>query len=304
MAFDGIPRGDAIDLFCGGGGTTLGAEWAGLRVVAALNHWQPAYDTHRAAHPNVLHFREDANLVNPIVFPGHSYLLASPSCTGHTRARGKERPHHEAARSTAFCVIRLAEYHKPAVVIVENVPEFLKWDCYKGWRLMLRGLGYKVHENIMQAHHCGVPSSRTRVIITAVRGRHALKLRPGRHDPIPARTIVDLEKGTWGKIADLCTNTRRRIAAGRRQHGEVFIASYYSGEKGGHSLDAVLGAITTKDRHMIVRGDEGRMLSIEETMRAMSFPVDYPLQGTKVERMKLLGNANPPKFAKFVLEQV
>lgn len=38
----------ATDLFCGAGGSSLGAEAVGMRLVMAANHWQTAIDVHQA----------------------------------------------------------------------------------------------------------------------------------------------------------------------------------------------------------------------------------------------------------------
>ncbi|MFZ2547301.1 MAG: DNA cytosine methyltransferase [Candidatus Microthrix subdominans] len=40
------------DLFCGAGGSSLGAEYAGAQLVMAANHWQTAIDVHQVAFPD------------------------------------------------------------------------------------------------------------------------------------------------------------------------------------------------------------------------------------------------------------
>ena len=66
--------------------------------------------------------------------PHHELLLASPACQGHSLARGKGRPHHDAQGATAWAVVNCAEVHQPRVVLVENVPEFASlWRAYPAW---------------------------------------------------------------------------------------------------------------------------------------------------------------------------
>ncbi len=49
-----------IDLFCGAGGTTTGAELSGVcKVIAAVNHDPLAIASHAANHRDVLHLTED-----------------------------------------------------------------------------------------------------------------------------------------------------------------------------------------------------------------------------------------------------
>lgn len=44
------------DLFCGAGGSSLGAEASGkVRLVMAANHWQTAIDVHQAHFPDAAH---------------------------------------------------------------------------------------------------------------------------------------------------------------------------------------------------------------------------------------------------------
>ena len=41
-------------------------------------------------------------------------------------------------------MISCAEFHRPAVAIVENVPEFLSWVLYPAWSAAMRALGYSL----------------------------------------------------------------------------------------------------------------------------------------------------------------
>src|SRR5688500_10649044 len=124
---------DAADLFAGCGGFTEGAEEAGVTVKWAANHWRPAVDCHAANHPTVEHACQDLQQANFLDVPDIDLLLASPSCQGHSPARGKDKPHHDAARATAWAVVTCAEVKRPEAVICENVPEWAKWVLWPAW---------------------------------------------------------------------------------------------------------------------------------------------------------------------------
>ena len=124
---------NGIDLFAGLGGFSTGAKMAGCNVVWAANHWRAAVDMHTLNHPNTLHICQDLQQADWSQVPAHDLLMASPACQGHSRARGKDRAHHDAQRSTAWAVVSAAESHRPAVVLVENVPEFAQWTLYPAW---------------------------------------------------------------------------------------------------------------------------------------------------------------------------
>ena len=54
-----------VDYFAGAGGFTLGAVAAGCTVVAAVNHWRLAVDTHARNHPTTDHRCEDLTRFDP-----------------------------------------------------------------------------------------------------------------------------------------------------------------------------------------------------------------------------------------------
>ena len=128
----------AIDLFSGLGGWSTGAKIAECNVLWAANHWPAAVEWHSANHPETAHACQDLHQADWSSVPAHDLLLASPCCQGHSKARGKRHgnPKHDASRSTAWAVVSALEYHRPAMAIVENVPEFMAWALYPGpiWR--------------------------------------------------------------------------------------------------------------------------------------------------------------------------
>ena len=129
---------NAIDLFAGAGGFSTGAAMAGAHVLWAANHWPTAVEWHRRNHPDTAHACQDLQQCDFGAAPAHDLLLASPACQGHSRARGAERAHHDAQRATAWAVVTCAEVHRPAVVLLENVPEFARWVLFPAWCAAMR----------------------------------------------------------------------------------------------------------------------------------------------------------------------
>lgn len=293
-----------VDLFAGAGGTSTGATLAGARVLAAVNHWRTAVETHALNHPDTVHHCEDAAILDPTTLPAHDLLLASPSCVGHTRARGKEQPHHDSARATAWCVIRVAEACEPRAVVVENVVELLQWKLYPAWRSALSLLGYRVSEQVIDAADAGVPQHRRRLFVVASRTRRPITMPQPTERHVPARDVLDLDAGPWTDTATWCERTRARIANARAEHGDDVLIPYYGSETGGRSLDRPIGTLTTVDRYALVRGDRGRMLSVAEALRLSSFPAGYRLAGNRRDGVKLVGNCVPPLLARHVVRSV
>lgn len=293
-----------VDLFAGAGGTSTGATLAGARVLAAVNHWPVAVASHALNHPGAHHVCQDIATVDPSAMPAHDAMLASPSCVGHTKARGKEQSHHDEARATADDVLRFAEANRPRVVIVENVPEMMRWKRYRSWRMGWSDLGYRVSENIIDAADAGVAQNRVRLFVVASRTRKPIVIPQPSLPRITARDALDLDAGPWADVATWCANTRGRIANARAEFGADFLLPYYGSETGGRSLDRPVGTLTTVDRYALVRGDRGRMLTVVEMLRLSSFPDGYRLAGTRRDGVKLVGNCVPPQLARHVVRSV
>jgi DNA (cytosine-5)-methyltransferase 1 len=145
---------DAIDLFCGYGGSSQGIHAAGASVRVAANHSQKAIDCHAANYPDVDHRRADlsdpdqADYLDPVDFPATTFMWASPSCKFHSQANATKIYLHgpqsqipgledefdqvayansERSRVTMLCPLRYAARHRPQLVVVENVVEAAKW---------------------------------------------------------------------------------------------------------------------------------------------------------------------------------
>jgi DNA (cytosine-5)-methyltransferase 1 len=297
-----------IDLFSGAGGFSTGAAMAGCNVVWAGNHWPEAVEWHARNHPSAAHVTQDLHQANWADVPGHDLMLASPCCQGHSKARGKAHgnPQHDASRSTAWAVVSAAEYHRPPIVIVENVPEFLDWQLYRPWELAMNALGYAVSPHIIDAADLGAPQNRVRMFLVLTQTKAPLLLNLPKMAHKPATSFIDFGAGNWSLIdrPGRAKATLERVAAGRAAHGDRFLISYYGNTKTGRSLGRPIGTITTRDRWAIIDGDRMRMLSRWECRDAMSFPEAYQLPDNHRLAVHLMGNAVCPEPVKHIIEAV
>lgn len=143
------------DLFCGAGGSSIGAEAAGARLRIAANHWRLAIDTHNSNFPHADHDCADISQVNPRRYPRTDILIASPECTNHSQAKARKpeptiwEPNPpgldevERSRATMWDVPRFAEHHRYQIVIVENVVEAARWAPFESWLMSMHSLGYE-----------------------------------------------------------------------------------------------------------------------------------------------------------------
>lgn len=185
-----------IDLFCGAGGFTEGAEQAvcaeGYRiavVAGGVNHDPPAIESHIANHPETTHWIEDVrdkSLPRQILavlkaakklYPNAKVLLhASLECTNFSNAKGG-KPRDADSRSLAEYMPLYLETLKPDYFTVENVREFMSWgplndqgkpeDRKKGkdyvrWYQSIEAMGYRYDYRLHNTADFGASTSRTR----------------------------------------------------------------------------------------------------------------------------------------------
>jgi DNA (cytosine-5)-methyltransferase 1 len=296
----------AIDLFAGAGGFTTGATQAGVHVAWAANHWPAAVDCHRSNHPATSHHCQDLHQADWSKVPAADIVLASPCCQGHAKARGKDRPHHDASRSTAWAVVSCCEFHRPKAFIVENIPEFLRWSLFGAWRLAMESLGYQLTTTIIDSADAGVPQHRVRMFIVGSLRTINVARPTAPHKPVHA--ALDFSSGRWSKVSKpgRAEATLRRWENGRREFGRRFVMPYYGSGSGltGRSIDRPIGTVTTRDRWAVVDGDMMRMLTVAEYSRAMGFPGNYKLPKSRAQAIHLLGNAVSPPVARHLVSQV
>lgn len=295
-----------IDLFAGLGGFSEAAEQCGLKVIWAGNHWRAAVETHRVNHPGAVVECQDLAQADFTQIEQCDWLVGGPSCIGHTRSRGKERPHHDAARSTAWAMITCAEVHRPEVVIVENVPEFTRWVLFPGFLQCLTSLGYAVEFHELDAADFGVPQNRVRLFIVATRSLFPIGLKFEKQPHKPIEPHIEWYDGRWTEIEKQgrAQTTLARIQRGREELGDRFLLPYYGATRTGRSVHRPIGTLTTHDRYAIVNGKHMRMLSVTESKAAMGFRADYKVPNRRKDAIHMLGNAVPPPLAAAVIREI
>lgn len=108
------------------------------------------------------------------------YLHASPVCKNASQAKtnGKES---ETDIRTALAVVRCLEATQPRVFTLENVGGYQRFEAYRRICRALDALGYMWHAEVLNSADFGVPQTRRRLILRAVRD----SLLPGLPAPLP-----------------------------------------------------------------------------------------------------------------------
>lgn len=204
-----------VDGFAGGGGASLGIEWAlGRSPDIAINHDPEAIAMHAANHPRTRHLITDILKVNPIEeVRGRRVGLAwfSPDCKHFSKAKGG-RPVSKKIRDLAWIVIRWAREVGPRIIILENVEEFVTWgplldngkpdplrkgETFNRWLAAFRAAGYVVELQELRASAYGAPTIRKRLFIIARRDGERIIWPEATHGPGRAPYLTAAECIDW-----------------------------------------------------------------------------------------------------------
>ncbi len=177
----------AIDFFCGAGGLTRGLFNAGFQVVGGVDVDERCKDSYERNNNPARFYHIDICKLNASAVwrllgsrRGEDLLIAACApCQPFSKHRrfasggaGSQDP--DATLLGTFA--RLIEEILPAQILVENVPGIAKvrgFSTYRRFTRMLASNGYQIAEGVLDAKNCGVPQTRRRYVLIAVKGGHA-----------------------------------------------------------------------------------------------------------------------------------
>lgn len=282
------------DLFCGAGGSSTGAQQAieamGREMdLVCVNHWDLAIETHKRMHPAARHYCQDVASARPIecVPGGHlDLLMASPTCTYHSRARGG-RPTSDQQRMDPWHVVTWLTELTVDRLIIENVPEYEDWGpvdprtgkpikSKKGvyhaeWVATLDRIGFDYAWRFLNCADYGDATTRRRYFglgrrrkgrkIVPVRWPEPTHTKEPRHDLLaplqkwrPARECIDWSlkgRSIFGRKHPLAPRTIQRIYAGavRFNWPEPFLVVLRQ-HMSARSIDLPLPAVVANGTHI------------------------------------------------------
>lgn len=309
-----------LDLFCGGGGSSWGAQSAGAEIACGVDAWPVAVETYQANFPSARVINATLDEYSSPSLLGNvgkiNLILASPECTNHTCAKGG-RPRDEGSKRTANYVLNFASKLKPRWIVLENVVQMQNWQGYDPLIENLESLGYNVSPQVLDASDFGTPQARRRLFLLCDRQAEPNLVRSkARTRTRNAADAVQLD-GPWlsrplyspNRAPDTLARAERAIA--ELGKGEPFLIVYYGsdGSGGWQSLDRPLRTLTTLDRFGLVtwkgRTPMLRMLQVPEIKRAMGFDRAYIMPvGTRRDHVKMLGNGVCPRVMKAVVQSL
>ncbi len=166
------------DFFCGAGGWSEGFRQMGFEMRFALDHWQPAVDTHELNHPDCETVRMDIlELDTPeridAVVPDTDIIVGSPPCVSFSHSNNAGKADKSLGVRLIESYLRIVLWKKSKGVLkhwcMENVPNSAKYtkDRYTWKELGLPGKGPDLEVPVREflvAADFGTPQTRRRFV--------------------------------------------------------------------------------------------------------------------------------------------
>ncbi len=271
-----------IDLFAGIGGIRLGFEHGFNHNVNTVfsseidHHAQQTYFANFNELPN-----GDITQIDEKEIPAHDIILAGFPCQAFSIA-GHRKGFEDTRGTLFFDVARVAAYHKPKVLFLENVKGFVNHDNGKTFQVVkhtLEDIGYKVFYNVLNSKDFGVPQNRERIYIVAFLDNSAEFKFP---EPLTSNTSIKScllekvepkyyynDKPLYSRIKDDVTN-ENTVYQWRRQYvrankSNVCPTLTANMGTGGHNVPII------KDKYGI------RKLTPRECANFQGFPKEYKI---------------------------
>lgn len=305
-----------ISTFSGCGGSSLGYQMAGGKVLLAVEWDDHAVQTYKENFPGTPVYHGDiakltaAEVCNLTGIQPYELdiLDGSPPCQGFSTAGKRKHSDERNQLFTEYC--RLLRDLQPRVMIMENVSGMVKGSMKVMFAEILRELkacGYRVRCELLNAKYYGVPQSRERVIFIGV--RQDLEIEPTH--PRGSTRITVFREAVKG-INHIGRKLSKSVAAIYPQTipGESFAnALIREGKKGSFfnwsrlSWDRVAPTIL-KTIPTLACPDVPHTLSIAAAKRIASFPDDFRFSGKYTEQWARIGNSVPPNLMYAIAQHV
>jgi len=284
-----------IDLFAGIGGIRTGfeeafKERASFVFASELDKYaQKTYASNYGDLPS-----GDITTIEAKEIPPHDIILAGFPCQAFSVA-GLRKGFEDTRGTLFFDVARIAKYHKPKVIFLENVKGFRNHDKGNTFRVVketLEELGYKVYAEVLNAKHFGVPQNRERIYIVGFLDHDVnFEFPKPLNKSVKLGDILDKEVDAKYTISDKLWAGHQRRKLEHKKKGNGFGYSMFTEES---EYTSTISARYYKDGSEILieqKAKNPRKLTPREAGRLQGFPDDFKIVVSDTQAYKQFGNS-------------
>ncbi len=315
----GIPY---IDLFAGIGGFHQAMDSLGAECMFASEwdkHAAQTYFENYGVQPY-----GDITKVKEEDIPPHNILCAGFPCQAFSVA-GKQKGFDDTRGTLFFDIVRIAHFHKPQILLLENVRHFAKHDDGKTLKIVVSTLvdmGYDVFYKVLNASHYGLPQNRERIFFVCFRKELQIDTfafpKPAdvrtslfdilEENPVDAK-IIDRPDIVFTKSFTPTVDLFGEVVLPNRPIQIGYVNKGGQGERiyspYGHAitLSAYGGGAGAKTGLYFVN-DVVRKLSPRECARVQGFPDTFKINSSLTQAYKQFGNSVAVHVLKAIIASV
>jgi DNA (cytosine-5)-methyltransferase 1 len=297
-----------IDLFCGLGSFRLGMEKQGFKCVFSSDinkHAREIYNENFGDIPN-----DDITKIEAEDIPEFDILCGGFPCQSFSLA-GKQKGFNDTRGTLFFEILRITKYHKPKVLLLENVKNLLNHDRGKTFKIIvssLESIGYTVSYKVLNGNDFGVAQNRERLIIVACLDNILFNFKYIQYQK--QITIQDiLEESEKYEYLDPSTYTLLKDPKKQKKSG-LYVVGYLNkplrDKKGNvnsagthrqynviYSVQGTLATLCTSHISSLILTKDNRVrnLTMIELFRLMGFSDSYKKIGAKTNLVARVGNS-------------
>lgn len=310
-----------IDLFAGIGGFRYAFESFGAKCVFS-SEWDK-----NAQEVYYKNFKEypagDITKIDEKKIPSHDILCGGFPCQAFSIS-GKQKGFNDARGTLFFDIARIALYHKPKILFLENVKQFDVHDNGKTLstvKNILDEIGYRVFTKVLNVSNFGLPQKRERIYIVCFRKDleiNYFKFPLSINKPVKLKDIVLPDEETKDYVIkrdDIKLKDNLKInkelflnyplapirlgKVNKGGQGERIYHEY------GHAitLSAYGGGIGAKTGLYLIN-DKVRKLAPRECARLQGFPDSFIIHESKSQAYKQFGNSVAINILQYIIIEI
>lgn len=265
-----------IDLFCGIGSFHYSFSKLGWECVMACDTDKAVKETYLANYE--MEPMGDITGIEPNTIPAYDILCAGFPCQPFSQC-GQHKGFDDDRGTLFFHIMKFVSFHKPKVIILENVAGLLSHDSGKTFDRIqsdIRQANYSITYKIIKCSDYGIPQMRKRLIIMCVRNDNELVQHIDKLLDFSEYERVNTLSEFFGK------NFEKDIAYTIRCGGK----------------NSPIGDKHNWDGYIV--DDEEYRLTKDDCKRLQGFDVDFKLCGNNKDQWKQLGNTIPTIFTEMI----
>ncbi|HCT65518.1 MAG TPA: DNA (cytosine-5-)-methyltransferase [Lachnospiraceae bacterium] len=304
-----------IDLFAGIGGFRIAMEHYGATCVFSSEIDNYAKQTYSTNFDDMPH--GDITLISETIIPKHDVLCAGFPCQAFSIS-GKQKGFEDARGTLFFEIIRIVNFHKPKLLLLENVANLKNHsdgETINHMVSLLKDIGYTVFFDILNASNFGVPQSRKRIYFVCFRNDINVK---NFNFPKPTKKDIALEDVllpdhiTKDYIIYRDDINIQKTEPTNRTNKPIRIGTINKGGQGeriyspkGHAitLSANGGGAGAKTGAYLING-KVRKLCPEECKLVQGFPSNYIIPVNDSQAWKQFGNTVAIPVLEAIIESI